>query len=489
METPSAQRRLRYVIIGAGMAGLLAAIKLQERGEADITIYEKGDSIGGTWRENRYAGLTCDVPAHAYTYSFAPNPDWSRFFASGAEIKRYFEAVAVRYNITRFIHFNTEIMSCTHTTAGWELTLNDGSHDRADVVIAATGVLHHPNIPALEGIEEFAGEAFHSARWKDGISFSGRRAGIIGGGSTGVQLLCALVEGADHVVHFNRSPQWIMPVKDFAYSAEERRMFRENPQLIEAIRNGEEYWNGVMRFNKAIIEPDSPEMAEIEAILLQNLEQSVTSPELREKLRPTYRAACKRLIYSERYYESIQNPKAILETDAIARIEPKGVRMKSGVLHELDVLVLATGFKADRFVRPMTVLGQNGADLNQVWAKRPTAYLAVSIPQFPNFFLLNGPTGPVGNFSLIDIAERQWGYIEQLLEPIRAGRFSQVAPRPETLADYEERRKVAARKTVFASGCTSWYLDDEGIPSTWPWSYSRFAEEMAHARLEEYDYA
>ena len=481
------KKDLRFVIIGAGMAGMLAAIRLREAGYKNIQVLEKGDSVGGTWRENRYAGLACDVPAHAYTYSFAPNPDWSSYLAPGPEIHRYFESVKDRFGIGDLIRFNEEVTSSIFRDGAWYLETKSGLKLEADFVIAATGVLHHPRMPDIKGLESFAGPMFHSARWDDSVQLDGRRVGIIGNGSTGVQMVSALCDRVAHLSHFQRSPQWIMPVENKPYTEEQRAAFHADPALIDAIRYGDAYEGIVRHFTDAIIDMNSPGMAQIEAVALENLEKSIADPVLREKLRPNYRAACKRLIMSPDYYQAVQRDTVEVVTDGIEQIEPEGVRTRDGVLHKLDVLLLATGFYADRFVRPITVQGRNGADLNEFWAKRPTAYLAVTLPDFPNFFLLNGPTGPVGNFSLIDIAERQWGYIEQLIDLVGKGECDQVSPSHAAMADYEERRIKAARNTIFASGCTSWYLDAEGVPASWPWSYDQFAKEMAAPKLEAYE--
>lgn len=488
-EVETGHRRLRFAIIGAGMAGLLAGIRLDQKDDADFVIYEKGDTVGGTWRENRYPGLTCDVPAHAYTYSFAPNPEWTRFFSPGPEIQHYFERVADDYRLRDRIRFNSEVTDCRFVDGRWHIETSDGCKDIVDVIIAATGVLHHPNIPAILGLKDFGGDSFHSARWDDNVPLDGRRIGVIGNGSTGVQIVSALSTRASTLVHFQRSPQWIMPVQNFIYSETDRHAFRSDVSKIDAIRFGDEYWAGIRRFNKAIIEVDSPEMAEIEGVVLCNLEENVQDPALREKLRPDYRAACKRLIYSPDYYEAVQRAGVIVETGAIERVEVTGVRMKDGTLHELDVLVLATGFKTDRFVRPIKVIGRGGNNLDDAWALRPTAYYAITVPDFPNLFLLNGPTAPVGNFSLIDIAERQWDYIDQLLDLLRDGTCSAIAAKPEAMADYEERRIAAAKRTIFGSGCTSWYLDAQGVPQTWPWSYDHFAQSMAAPRMEDFELA
>lgn len=482
-------RQLRFVIIGAGMAGILAAIRLRQEGYRDIVIYEKADRVGGTWRENTYPGLTCDVPSHSYTYSFAPNPDWSRHLPPGGEIFEYFQDVTHRHGIMELIRFNREIVGCAYQDGRWRIETKDGEVDHADFVIAATGVLHHPSYPQIEGLDRFKGALFHSARWDHSVPLDGQRVGIIGNGSTGVQIVSALAGRASKLKHFQRTAQWIMKVENGFYTEEQKAAFRADPELLRSVIYDETYLGNVKRFTDAITNSKSPAIKAIEQACLENLETSVRDPVLKEKLRPTYKAACKRLIYSPDYYEAIQHPNAELVTDKIVRVEETGVRTADGVLHELDVLVLATGFKADQFMRPMNVEGRNGTKLNDVWAKRPRAYLAVAIPEFPNLFLLNGPTGPVGNFSLIDIAERQMNYVLQFVDMLRAGTCREVCVTWEALDDYDRRRIEAARRTIFGSGCRSWYLDAEGVPATWPWSYDAFAEAMSKPKLEAYTLA
>lgn len=471
------------------MAGLLAAIRLEQEGE-EYVVLEKAEHLGGTWRDNRYPGLTCDVPAHAYTYNFEPYAEWQAYYATGAEVQTYFERTAEKHGVLPRIRFGAEVTACTWDEAGqaWRIELSSGERLTAEVVVAATGVLHHPRMPEIEGAASFAGTALHSARWHENVPLDGKRVGVIGNGSTGVQIVTALAGRAAHLVHFQRSPQWIMPVPQFPYSDEQREAFRRDPALIDAIRFDPDYWNAIHRFTRAITEPEGDDIAAIEAICLDNLEKSVRDPVLREKLRPDYRAACKRLIYSWCYYDAVQAPGVEVERGAIARIEPEGVRLDDGRLVAADTLVFATGFHADRFIRPTTVKGRDGRLLDDVWAVRPTAYYAVALPGFPNFFMLNGPTGPVGNFSLIDIAERQWGYIERLLEELRCGRATAIEPRQSALDDYETRRIAAAHRTIFGSGCSSWYLDATGVPATWPWSYEAFADAMANPRFEDFDF-
>ena len=489
MSETGGKARLRYAVIGAGMSGVMAAIKLLQRGDADFAVFEKGAELGGTWRDNRYPGLTCDTPSHAYSYSFALNPDWSAYYATGPEIHAYFKGVAERFGVVPYIRFNSEVTSCTFddATRTWTLGIVDGSTYEADVVIVATGVLHHPKMPDLPGLDTFKGKAFHSARWDDSAVLDGARVGVIGCGSTGIQIVNALSSRAAKLVHFQRSPQWIMPVVQFEYTAEQRAAFAADPSLIEAIRNDPQYWEAVYRFTEGVTDFTSPQMHEIEELCRQNLEQSVRDPELREKLRPDYHAACKRLIYSWEYYECVQRPGVSVEVGAIERIVPEGVLMKDGTLHELDVLVLATGFRADSFIRPAVVTGRGGRSLDEFWATRPTAHYAIAMPDFPNFFMLNGPNGPVGNFSLIEVAELQCDYVLKLIDEVRRGACRELAPTREAMARFDAERREAATKTIWNTGCKSWYLDETGLPTAWPFTFDRFRQEMGTPRLDDYE--
>jgi cation diffusion facilitator CzcD-associated flavoprotein CzcO len=480
------ERPLRFAIIGAGMAGILSAIKLKEAGLTDFTIYEKADRIGGTWRENTYPGISCDVPSHLYSYSFAPNPDWTHRFSPGAEIQSYFERVTREYGLEKFIRLGDEVVNCAFNRSKWHIETAGGKGDEADIIIAATGVLHHPKYPDIEGLERFKGACFHSARWNHTVPIDGRRIGVVGTGSSAVQIVSAVVSRVAKLVLFQRTAQWIMPQENPPYSEAEKDEFRKNPALIPQIRDqiSRLFADG---FSNAVVNADSPQMKVIEDACRANLEKNVTHPVLREKLRPNYRAACKRLVISPDFYQAIQKPNAQLVTEPIECVEERGVRTSDGRLHELDVLVLATGFRVDRFLRPMHVIGKGGERLNDVWSQRPSAYYSISIPDFPNLFMLNGPNGPVGNFSLIEVAELQFDYIMQLIDLIRSGRCREVSASAAATEKFEIQRVQAAKKTVWMTGCRSWYLDDRGIPAVWPWTFDRFRQEMAQPRWEDYE--
>ncbi len=482
----NAPRPLRFAIIGAGMAGILSAIKLQEAGLEDFAIYEKGDRVGGTWRENTYPGIACDIPSHLYSYSFAPNPQWTHRYSPGAEIQAYFEDVARRYGVERRIRFGGEIARCAFHEGRWQLETTGGGRDQADVVIAATGVLHHPNLPAIDGLGTFAGACFHSARWDHGVHVDGRRVGVVGTGSSAVQIVSALVDRVAKLTLFQRTAQWIAPQDNPSYSDAEKAEFRRDPDMLRRMHD-EMSRMLADAFSNAVVDAGSPQMQLLEEVCRANLESNVQDPELRERLRPNYRAACKRLVVSPDFYTAIQKPNAELVTAAVDRVEAGGVRTRDGRLHELDVLVLATGFRVDRFLRPMQVIGRGGTCLDEVWASRPVAYLSISIPDFPNLFMLNGPNGPVGNFSLIEVAELQIGYILQLVEEIRVGRCREISASHAATAKFDAERVERAKRTVWSTGCRSWYLDDRGIPAVWPWTFDRFREEMAAPKLEAYD--
>jgi cation diffusion facilitator CzcD-associated flavoprotein CzcO len=378
------------------------------------------------------------------------------------------------------------VVRCAFEDGRWRIETRSGHRDEADVVIAATGVLHHPKIPHFEGIERFRGASFHSARWDHDVPLDGRRVGVIGTGSTAVQITGALVPRVSQFSLFQRTAQWIMPQENPPYSEEERTEYRNDPKLLRTLHDdlSRLFAEG---FASGLTDMNSPAMQAIQAACLKNLEESVGDPELRERLRPSYQAACKRLVISQNFYDAIQQPNAELVTSAIDRIEPEGVRTADGVLHELDVLVLATGFQVDRFMRPIEVVGRDGVRLDDFWEKRPLAYLSISIPDFPNLFMLNGPNGPVGNFSLIEIAEMQLAYIMQLIALREEGRAREISATHDATLALEEERVEAARNTIWMSGCRSWYLDDRGVPATWPWTFDRFREEMSRPKLENYE--
>ncbi|MDG2060821.1 MAG: NAD(P)/FAD-dependent oxidoreductase [SAR86 cluster bacterium] len=478
-------KEIKIIILGAGMAGILAAIKLIENGFSNIIIYEKANNLGGTWRDNTYPGLICDVPSHHYTYSFKRNPNWSTHYSTGKEIQEYFENVAIEYNLRSKIEFNKEAVKANFVNKKWLLEFNNGPKDEADILIAATGVLHHPKYPKIDGIDSFEGDIFHSSNWNHSIDLENSRVGIIGNGSTGVQILSSLAGNCWHTYHFQRTPQWMMPLINNSFTKKEKESFKD-PLILEKAMGFEEYQAGVELYSQAILDMNSQEAEQLQKICLDNLNLNVMNRILREKLMPDHRALCKRLIWSSEYYPAIQKPDTSLVTEEILKITKNGIKTNKNSF-SLDVIVLATGFKTNQFMRPMNIYGRHSTSLSEYWNPSPEAYLSICMPNFPNFFMLNGPNGPVGNFSLIDIAEHQMNYILQLINGIAKEEFNFIEPSKKATHSYEKDRVNAAKKTVwYLGGCSSWYLNEAGIPASWPWTYSRFTKTMEKPNLADF---
>ena len=466
------------------MSGILAAIKLREAGFTEVRIFEKAVRLGGTWRDNTYPGLTCDVPSQHYCYSFELNAEWSRLFSPGAEILAYLESVATKHAVTGLMQFGKELVKATFRDHEWHLEFADGTKAIADVVIAATGVLHHPVLPEIAGRETFAGPAFHTARWEHDVDLKGKRVGIIGSGSTAIQLVPAIVDQVSALTLFQRTAQWVLPLPNPPFTEEQKTHFRQHP---DTLHHAYQQWLDRIRTTiaRAVI-GDQEQLEKIAVACRDNLTNSVPDPTLRAKLTPDYQVACKRLIMSETFYAAIQRPNAHVETTTIEHIESRGIRLTDGRLQELDVLIYATGFDAHRFVRPVDVIGTAGLRLEEAWQAAPKTHRSLSIPGFPNFFILIGPNSPIGNFSLIMVAELQLAYLLQLLAPLRDGACRAIEPTIEACAAFNQDLRDSMKGTVWVSGCRSWYLDKNGQPILWPWTLERFQHEMSAPNLNEY---
>ena len=480
-------RTLRVAVIGAGASGIVTAIKLRELGISDIVIFEKATDLGGTWRDNTYPGLSCDVPSHLYRYSFAPNPDWTERYAPGPEIHAYLKDVAKKHDVNRLIRYSSEVTEAVYRGNQWHIQTARGNQGAFDVVVTATGVLHHPVYPDICGLKEFNGPAFHTARWDHGVSLKGKRVGIIGTGSTACQILPAIVDDVESVFLFQRTAQWIMPQPNVRYSEEKRQQYRTDPRLMQA-----RYDYLAQAFNDtfcAALAGESPEVYAVMAQACQANLDSVVDPSLRTRLTPHYKMGCKRLIISDRFYQAIQKPNAVLVDTRIDRIEAGGVRMADGRLHGLDCLVLATGFNTHRLFRPMMVSGRGGKTLDEAWADGNIAYRAVSVPDFPNFFMLGGPHSPIGNFSFLMTIERQLNYVLQLVRLLQSGKAREISPRTEPTEAYNAALREKVAGSIWASGCRSWYIDAKGNVASYPWSFERFEHDMRAPLLADFELA
>ncbi len=481
-------RTPRIAIVGAGLSGIGAVIALRKAGYTDLTVYEKADRIGGTWRDNRYPGLSCDVPSYWYSYSFAPNPDWSYRFSYGPEIFQYIERVAKEFDVMSVVNLNSPVTEMTYLGPKWRLKAEGHEEQIFDFLISATGILHHPNYPDIKGIDSFKGAMFHTARWDDSVSLEGKRVGIIGTGSTSAQIVGAVTKKVKKMTVFQRTPHWIAPLPQKKYSYFWKKILRACPWMHPHLSNF--YKRHMLKtFAKATI-GDVKEQRKIEQACLKTLAKDVTDPALRVKLTPSYKATCKRLIFCSDFYPAISRDNAELVTEGIVGIEPEGIRTEDGRLHELDVLIIATGFKVSEFMLPAKVYGENNLELSEVWDGAPRAHRAMTIPNFPNFWMLEGPTGPVGNLSLISITETQLSYMIQCLNHMKAEKAATIAVKQDTFDAFNKAMAKEVAGTTWATGgCDSWYIDKTGTPNLYPWHPSIFYKEMQQPDFNEYQFS
>jgi cation diffusion facilitator CzcD-associated flavoprotein CzcO len=484
MGEQESQRKPSVVVIGAGMTGILMAIKLQQAGIRDVTILEKTPSLGGTWRENTYPGVACDVPSHMYSYSFSPNPEWARRFAPGEEIRQYFDTVARSYGIAEQVRYNEAVTQCHYSDGRWQIATSKGAQITADFVICATGILHHPAYPDIPGLQDFAGACFHTARWDDSVPLSGKRVGIIGTGSTACQIIPELQQQVAQLTVFQRTPQWVAPQPNPTYSEKIRQRLRSNPRFAQRVRARHfRFFEQV--FSKAVIGKPIPHLL-MSMAAKWNLYWQVRNRQLRHQLTPDYKVGCKRLIFSSRFYPAIQQPNVHLETNGIERIEPDGVRSKDGQLHKLDALVLSTGFHPFNFMRPMDLRGRNGISIDQAWRQKVQAYRSLCLPEFPNFFLMLGPNTPIGNYSVIEMSEVQGRYVMQLIDAWRKRQLDTVEATHAAKKRFNSYLRAGMSKTVWVGGCTSWYLDADGDPALWPYTWQQWKREMAEPDFADF---
>lgn len=481
------QETKRILVIGAGMSGMLMAIQLLKSGKSNVVIYEQASQVGGTWRDNVYPGLKCDVPAAMFSYSFDPNREYSSRFPMGQEIQAYLLSIAKRYRLAELIQFNKSVESMQFEEGRWYVQTSDGFIEAFDIVINATGVLHHPYTPGIEGANTFQGTSFHTARWDGNVDFKGKKVGVIGSGATSAQVFPELVEQADHATLFQRTAQWIFPMPNKTYSATERQRLRDHPGRIDKLRFRYSklfQWT----FSRAVI-GNVFLLWVIAAFCRSHLNRKVKDPELRKRLTPHDKCGCKRLIFAKGFYQSLQKNNATLCTDAIQRILPEGIQTSDGKIHELDVLVYATGFKVHQRMKPMQVVGREGKSIDQVWQSGTIAHRSTTVPGFPNFFLIFGPYSPIGNYSAFSVAEVQVGHILRVIEHMEMLGQDWIEPTVQATERLVGNMNQAMKNTVWLSGCSSWYQEPNGNVPMWPWTFERYEQEMSKLNPEEFQTA
>jgi cation diffusion facilitator CzcD-associated flavoprotein CzcO len=462
------KRGLEIAIIGSGFAGLGAAIKLQAAGLHTFTIYERAGQVGGTWRDNTYPGCACDIPSHLYSFSFELNPDWSRSYPPQPEIEAYLIRVADRHALWPHLRFDTGITEARwdDRTATWALHTGDGEVHPADVVLNGTGPLSQPATPALPGIETFAGRTFHSAQWDHDHDLSGERVAVIGTGASAIQFVPQIAPVAGQVTVFQRSAPWVVPRDDTPFTPAQRRRFRTFPVLARLHR-----WRIYLRQELlALLMLGNKRMAaRVRDGGRDFIAATIDDPELREVVTPTYEPGCKRLLISNDWYPTLNRDDVELVSSPIVEVTAAAVVTADGVEHAADTIIFGTGFSATHFLAPMKVFGQDGLELSEAWSDGAVTHLGIAAPGFPNLFLLAGPSSGLGHNSIVVMIECQLHTVMGAVERLRSMADGALVVRPEVAAASYAEVQARMARTVWVSGCHSWYQSDDGrIDTLWP---------------------
>ncbi len=456
---------MRIAIVGCGFSGLAAAIKLREAGFEDVTIFERAAEVGGTWRDNTYPGCACDIRSHLYSFSFYRNPDWTREYPPQAEIQAYLLDVVEHFSLRPSIEFDVEIteMRWDDDRRCWELTTSAGEIREHDVVINATGPLSQPKLPSVPGLDTFAGTMFHSARWQHDHDLAGERVAVVGTGASSIQFVPEIAPAVGHLTVFQRTAPWVLPREDAPISAKTRRRYRRLPALTRIKRS--RIWLRQELLFLVFLGKQKPQerVSEGGKLFIRAL---VNDPEMQARVTPDHVPGCKRLLLSNDWYPTLNRDNVSLVAEAVAEVTPTGVRTVGGQHHDVDTIILATGFAATEFLTPMKVFGRGGRELSDQWRHGAATYLGTAVHGFPNFWLMVGPTTGLGHNSIVLMMEAQLHLIVGALEHQRRRRQRTLEVGEVAQRVAYERHTQRMGRTVWASGCKSWYLSEDGRNDT-----------------------
>ncbi len=468
-------RHAHIIIVGTGFAGLGMAIKLKQQGSNDFLLLERGDDVGGTWRDNTYPGCACDVPSQLYSFSFALNPGWSRTYSSQREIWAYLRDCAARYGILPHIRSQHAVRAAAwdDATNRWRITTNQGDYT-ADILILGQGPLSEPAKPAIPGIENFAGTLFHSAQWDHAHDLHGERVAVIGTGASAIQIVPQIQPQVSQLLLLQRTPPWIVPRLDRAVPAWRQRMYRAVP-LTQRLTRTLVYWQRELGALGLVYRPKLMQSAA--RIAQRHLAAQVPNADLRAKLTPHYTMGCKRILVSDDFYPAVSQPNVTVETAGIREVRPHSIITSDGREHAVDTIIYATGFHVTDMPIAQAVRGRRGATLADAWQSGSQAYLGTTVAGFPNMFLLVGPNTGLGHTSMVLMMEAQFAYITDALRTLAQRGVQTVEITPAAQQAYNEEIQRKLQGTVWLSGCASWYLDAKGRNTTlWPgftWEFRR----------------
>lgn len=483
--TAPAAAHFRFAIIGSGFGGLGAAIRLRQEGHTDFVILEQAAALGGTWRDNSYPGCACDVQSHLYSFSFAPNPGWSRRYSPQPEILAYLRDCAERFGIVPHLRLDHAVRAAAwdEQHKRWHLTTTGGPFT-AEFLIAATGPLSEPALPALPGLPSFTGTLFHSARWDHGHELRGRRVAVIGTGASAIQFVPAIQPLVGRLHLFQRTPPWILPRRDRPVPAAVQRLLRASPLAQRLLRGG--IYSLRELLGLPFMHPRFMQLGEKAA--LRHLARQVPDPALRARLTPHYTLGCSRVLLSDDYLPALTRPNVEVITASIREVRGQRILTADGGEHEVDTLICGTGFRVTDSPLSQLVRGRDGRTLSAVWQGSPQAYLGTTVAGFPNLFLLLGPNTGLGHTSVVVMIEAQVEYVLSALRHLDRARIAAIEPRPQAQSAFVREIDARMRTTVWSTGgCRSWYQDSTGRNSTlWPGSTLRYRRESARFNPADY---
>ncbi|KAI9925904.1 hypothetical protein ASPWEDRAFT_113544 [Aspergillus wentii DTO 134E9] len=492
------RRTLKVLVIGAGASGLLLAYKLQRHFDCvEITVFEKNPAVSGTWFENRYPGCACDVPSHCYTWSFEPNPNWSANYAGADEIRQYFVDFCHRHDLQKYIHLEHEVVHAAwkSETGHWEVQVRDIQHNShtqhtAHILINATGILNQWKWPSIPGLQSFQGDLLHSAAWDSSVNLEDKTVAVIGNGSSGIQIVPAILPQVRKLVHFTRQAAWVAPPVNEEYqeySPEQIERFRSDPTYLLGVRRQiEARMNG--SFLKFIQGSDMQRRAH-EYVMLHMMKRLDGDASLAETLVPTFPFGCRRPTPGTGYLEALKDSKVETITGArIANVTGNQVVLENGTSYTVDAIVCATGF--DTSYKPrFPLVGRDSTTLSEAWKDEVSAYLGLTVPGFPNYFSILGPNCPVGNGPVLISIEKQVEYIVQVLGKMQKENLQSFEVRRTATDSFNQWKDAFMQNTVWTSGCRSWYQNGSKgnqIVALWPGSTLHYLEAIQHPRYEDY---
>jgi cation diffusion facilitator CzcD-associated flavoprotein CzcO len=474
-------------ILGTGFGGLGMALRLREQGDTDFVILEKAAGVGGTWRDNTYPGAACDVRSHLYWLSFTERPEWSKTYCDQPEILRNIEQLVDTSGLKSHIHFSTEVIDATWDDDErlWRLRTATGEVITARHFVAAWGQLNRPGFGGIDGLNNFKGSLFHSARWRHDVPLDGKRVACIGVGPSAAQFIPEVAKQAGQLTVFQRSPNYVVPRLDRPYTADEQRVFRAMPYQRDASRQAiyaeHESWHQAMRLNTPLADAFT-------AMARAQLESQVSDPVLREKLWPDYPIGCKRIMVSDDFYPALVRPNVTLETHRITGLEATGVRTDDGTLHEVDVVIFGTGFETETQLGVADIKGRGGKSLRETWKPVPEAYLGINVSGFPNFHILYGPNTNLGHNSIILMMECQIDYTLRAMEAARAHGAQALDVKGAVMSDFNQQLQKELAGSAWAGSCSSWYKHAGGrISNNWPGSVEDYKKRTGAFDIGEYE--